>query len=181
MSAQAPSGPAQPPKDEAYTAKQNAVSHKPPEEQAVADTPGTSDPFGAGNDYMDYRPAPKGSLQDPPSPEHGVHGGRPTNDREAKETHYSGHLLHQNEKVDADEQMAMPGEGKVADAVEQKHGTQRHGRIRGEVTLGEGDADIERKKAQQSLAREQVKEARREGQDVDGHMGSSERQPDRHV
>ncbi|KAM7194473.1 hypothetical protein V8F20_007999 [Naviculisporaceae sp. PSN 640] len=45
---------------------------------------------------------------------------------------------------------------------------QRHGRIRGEVSLGEDEAELERKKAQQSWDREQIQQARREGKDVDG-------------
>ncbi|KAK3944357.1 hypothetical protein QBC46DRAFT_173683 [Diplogelasinospora grovesii] len=54
-------------------------------------------------------------------------------------------------------------------------GEQSHGRARGEVSLDGDEADLERKKAQQSLAREQAKEARRAGVDVDG--GCVRREP----
>ncbi|KAK3296360.1 uncharacterized protein B0H64DRAFT_475177 [Chaetomium fimeti] len=54
-----------------------------------------------------------------------------------------------------------------------------HGRGRGEVTLGSGEADLERKKQQHAAARKQVRDARKRGEDVDGRetTGPSGRQP----
>ncbi|KAK0637441.1 hypothetical protein B0T17DRAFT_651998 [Bombardia bombarda] len=243
MSAQNPSDsmPSQPPADAAYHTDANPVTRNPPE-FAVFDTPGTSGPYGAGTDYMDYRPAPGGgrpgmgsrnnsalptpatrpgmngrnnSTQPPPPPEssgipsalaRGIRGGGPANAREARGTQYTsaaggsgggggggggGHPLRQKENANVDaEQMASAGEGKVAHAVEgaaegarssrrrresSSQNERFHGRVRGEVTLDGDEADMERKKAQQSLAREQVKQDRREGKDVDG--GSFGAQP----
>ncbi|KAK3380482.1 hypothetical protein B0T24DRAFT_717863 [Lasiosphaeria ovina] len=185
MSAQDPSGPPQPPqppKAAAYALASNPVSHTA-DDFAVADTPGTSGFGGSGSDYMSYR----SHKNPPPAPptagyEHGVHGGRPANAREARETGYASDSRggRQNDNEDA-EQMAPAGEGAVAHAVERRTRgsaaaaashtrgeSSPHGRVRGEVTLDGDEAGVERKKAQQSLAREQVKAARREGKDVDG-------------
>ncbi|KAK0703878.1 hypothetical protein B0T26DRAFT_681501 [Lasiosphaeria miniovina] len=181
MSAQDPSGPPQPPKAAAYALASNPVSHTA-DDFAVADTPGTSGFGGSGSDYMSYR----SHKNPPPAPptaghEHGVHSEQPANAREARETSYASDPRgeRQNDNEDA-EQMAPAGEGAVAHVVERRtRGSAAaashtrgegapHGRVRGEVTLDGGEAGVERKKAQQSLAREQVKAARREGKDVDG-------------
>ncbi|KAK4119633.1 hypothetical protein N657DRAFT_649950 [Parathielavia appendiculata] len=114
----------------------------------------------------------------PTALERGVRGGSgPVDDTERRATRYvsvgqqdvdgDGETIpKQNENVDADGRMGdVPyAEGKVANAVEQKHGTQRvsgsssspgflhggpefqrlHGRGRGEVSLDAGEADLER-------------------------------------
>ncbi|KAK4107697.1 hypothetical protein N656DRAFT_802455 [Canariomyces notabilis] len=113
--------------------------------------------------------------------------------------------VRQNDSVDADQQLETFAEGDVARAVAKKSGAQRyqyndendtsqsgdlqleslHGRGRGEVSLEANEADLERrvflisKKAQQSVAREQIKDARKMGVDVDGRgqTGPSGRQP----
>lgn len=142
MSAQSPSGPSQPPKSEAFKAVRNTMERKI-SEQAVADTPGSSGPYGSGNDYLEYRKAPSG----PPRPSiseggPGIHG---TDPRDYKAM--GGHPLRQNENVDA-EQMAPAGEGEVARAVEGREegnvGSRRHGRTRGEVSLEGTEAHLER-------------------------------------
>jgi len=171
MSAQSPSGPpSQPQKGDAYIQKPNPVERLP-SENAVSDTPATSDPYGSGNDYISYRSSsmsqPSEGQQPNPQPqERGVRGGGPTNAREAKETHYANsnsnstygsHPLReaQNANEDADDQMAPAGEGKVAHAVERANdragdarrresSAQRHGRTRGEVSLDGDEADLER-------------------------------------
>ncbi|KAK3374785.1 hypothetical protein B0H63DRAFT_418998 [Podospora didyma] len=181
MSAQNPSGPAQPPKAATYALKPQGLARNL-SEYAVADTPGTSAENG-GTDYMDCRshrnPPPTSSATEEGS---GVHGGGPANAREARETHYASaggrEQEPQNENEDADK-MAPSGEGEVADAVERSSAGRRgtnmndgikrpHGRTRGEFSLDGDEGDFERKKAQQSIRREQVKEARRHGEDVDG-------------
>ncbi|KAK0647052.1 hypothetical protein B0T16DRAFT_327848 [Cercophora newfieldiana] len=197
MSAQSPSGPSQPPKSASITALRNPIT-RIPSENAVADTPGTSGPeTGPCTSFFEYRKATdssspsfsEGGAPVPSALARGIHGTDPRDyhtvggggDSEGGR----GHPLRQNENVDAEEQMAPEAEGKVADAVRRKSGTQQgqgqgpewHGRGRGEVTLEGDEADLERKKAQQSWARDEVKEARREGKDVDGGLGSSGRKP----
>jgi hypothetical protein len=61
------------------------------------------------------------------------------------------------------EQMAAPAESKIADAVEEKPGAS--GAQQGLET------DLDRKKAEQAPAREQIKEERRENVDVGGILG----------
>ncbi|KAK3339953.1 hypothetical protein B0T25DRAFT_636346 [Lasiosphaeria hispida] len=172
------SAPPQPTKSDAYTAKRNPIE-RVPSEQAVADTPG-SPLHGAGNDYMTCRRGPPPSMSEGtsgnmPNPlARGIHGADPR-DYQTTSSNSHRHPLQQSETAEA-EQMAPPGEGEVARAVERKSGVQHpHGRMRGEVTLEGDEADLERKKAQQSWAREEVKSARRVGVDVDGGLGG--RQP----
>lgn len=61
------------------------------------------------------------------------------------------------------EQMAAPGEGKIADAVEEKPGAS--GSQQGL------ESDLDRKKAEQAPAREAVKEQRQHDVDVGGVLG----------
>lgn len=87
--------------------------------------------------------------------------------REAANTSHGqqlGRSALQNENEDA-EQMATLAEGSVAHAVERKSGTQRHGNQ--DVKLDDYASDLDRKQAEQAEAREAIKEARREGKDVD--------------
>ncbi|KAK0624090.1 hypothetical protein B0T14DRAFT_565396 [Immersiella caudata] len=188
MSAQSPSYPSQPPKSASLNAIRNPIT-RIPSENAVADTPGTSGPeSGSGNSFFEYRKAssPAGSEGAVPQPQaRGVHGVDARDYKSVSvENGRGGHPLMQNENVDG-EQMAPEGEGKVAEGVRRKSsagtGPRWHGRGRGEVTLDGDEADLERKKAQQSWARDQVKEARREGKDVDGGAGASGRQPSQEV
>ncbi|KAL2020830.1 hypothetical protein VTK56DRAFT_7923 [Thermocarpiscus australiensis] len=141
----------------------------------------------------------QGCLGGTPMPaplEHGVdeHARRATRhyagDKEEGEGEGEAETTKQNENVDAEQKMATYAEGQVAHAVEgqaRKRGSKNagaggeglHGRGRGEVPLEPNEADLERKKAQQSVAREQIKEARSKGYDVDGRgtSGPSGRQP----
>ncbi|KAK4445263.1 hypothetical protein QBC34DRAFT_165490 [Podospora aff. communis PSN243] len=187
MSAQSPSYPSQPPKSASINAIRNPIT-RIPSENAVADTPGPPGPENPpGNSFFEYRkPPPSGeSPSGIPQPQaRGIHGTDPKDYRPVggEGSGKGGHLLRQNEDVDS-EQMAPESEGKVAQAVRRQSsaaegkGPQWHGRGRGEVTLDGDEADLERKKAQQSWAREEVKEARREGKDVDGGLRASGRQP----
>ncbi len=50
-------------------------------------------------------------------------------------------------------------------------------KLGGSGAQADDDDDDDRKKAQQSWARDQVKEARRKGEDVDGGLGASGREP----
>ncbi|GAB1320900.1 hypothetical protein MFIFM68171_11110 [Madurella fahalii] len=171
-------------------------------EFAVSDTPATtSGTEGSGSDYLDYRAH---TFQQAPQRAGGGSGsgsgGVPTGQRERRGTQRpSGEggdagAVRQNENVDADEQMATLADGEVARAVERKAGTQKtahggggmgrssqspHGRGRGQVTLEATEAGLERKKAQQEVARKQIMDARKRGVDVDGRgeSGPSGRQP----
>ncbi|KAF4970407.1 hypothetical protein FZEAL_10047 [Fusarium zealandicum] len=74
----------------------------------------------------------------------------------------------QNPNVDA-EQMATLAEGKVADAVK---GTSSRDKPRADdIMIEDYASDIERKKAEQAEAREEIKADRRAGVDVDGSLG----------
>jgi hypothetical protein len=161
MSAQQPTAPSQPPKSAAFQAD-DETTKKPslqrvPSEYAVADTPGTSGPYGSGGDYWSYRKAPSptpgssdgGGLRT--SQGYGIHGTDPKDyhSTTSQEGGRRQHPLQQNMTADDEEQdqekMAPATEGKVADAVERKSGTQQwHGRARGEVSIAGDEADLER-------------------------------------
>ncbi|EGO57259.1 hypothetical protein NEUTE1DRAFT_129287 [Neurospora tetrasperma FGSC 2508] len=66
---------------------------------------------------------------------------------------------------------------RMGSASQREASGERHGRVRGEVSLEPSEADLERKKMQQSWKREEIKQARKAGKDVDGTSGLSGRQP----
>ncbi|KAK3334218.1 hypothetical protein B0T19DRAFT_420315 [Cercophora scortea] len=187
QSQQQPSGPSRQPSTTTPAAKADtpplaAIRNLNPPEYAVADTPGTSDPFGSGTDYLNYRPAPKcehipddGTTPSPPPPppsslsRSGIRGGLPSNAQKESEAHAAGggHVLHrhplrQSENVDDEQGETGGGSGSWSGSGVPL----RHGRVRGEVTLDEDEAEMERKKAQHSLARVQLKEELRKGEGV---------------
>ncbi|KAJ4385852.1 hypothetical protein N0V85_008050 [Neurospora sp. IMI 360204] len=69
------------------------------------------------------------------------------------------------------------GRERMGSASHREVGGERHGRVRGEVSLEPSEADLERKKLQQSWKREEIKRARKAGKDVDGTSGLGGRQP----
>lgn len=69
------------------------------------------------------------------------------------------------------------GRERIGSASNREVSGERHGRVRGEVSLEASEADFERKKLQQSWKREEVKKARQAGKDVDGTSGLGERRP----
>ncbi|KAH7263575.1 hypothetical protein BKA59DRAFT_540985 [Fusarium tricinctum] len=74
----------------------------------------------------------------------------------------------QNENEDA-EQLATFSEGKVADAVK---GTSTRDKPRkDDIQIEDFSSDLERKKAEQAEAREDIKAQRKAGADVDGSLG----------
>ncbi|KAL2679258.1 hypothetical protein Neosp_010025 [[Neocosmospora] mangrovei] len=83
-------------------------------------------------------------------------------------THNQGKVLKQNDNVDA-EQLATLSEGKVADAV--KKTTGRDKPRKDDIEIEDYTSDLERKKAEQAEAREDIKAQRRAGVDVDGSLG----------
>ncbi|KAM0194239.1 hypothetical protein ACHAPA_005079 [Fusarium lateritium] len=74
----------------------------------------------------------------------------------------------QNDNEDA-EQLATLAEGKVADAVK---GTSTRDKPRkDDIKIEDFSSDLERKKAEQAEAREDIKAQRQAGVDVDGSLG----------
>lgn len=88
----------------------------------------------------------------------GIRGAGPGEEARGKTAEDVG----RNQELDA-EQMAAPGEGRVAGAVENKSGASG-----GEQGL---ESDLDRKKAQQSGLRQEMKEAKSEDFDVGGVLG----------
>ncbi|KAK1774760.1 hypothetical protein QBC45DRAFT_423994 [Copromyces sp. CBS 386.78] len=69
------------------------------------------------------------------------------------------------------------GRERMGNASHREVSGERHGRVRGEVSLEPSEADLERKKLQQSWKREEIKKARKAGKDVDGTSGLGAREP----
>ncbi|CAJ0555199.1 Ff.00g052640.m01.CDS01 [Fusarium sp. VM40] len=74
----------------------------------------------------------------------------------------------QNDNEDA-EQMATFAEGKVADAV--KETSTRDKPRKDDIQIEDFSSDLERKKAEQAEARENIKAQRQAGVNVDGSLG----------
>lgn len=151
----------------------NPLSCHPPE-QACSDTPATSDPYGNGDDYMSYRKDSSSSTKTPPlardASRPAVYREASTQYLSLKsiegDGYYGGHPLRQTQVVGDgngdDGKTTSAGEEKDAEGLERNrarrdasdgtgHGpghrgssAQRHGRIRGEVTLDGDEADVER-------------------------------------
>ncbi|RSL58819.1 hypothetical protein CEP54_007580 [Fusarium duplospermum] len=83
-------------------------------------------------------------------------------------THSQGKVLNQNDNVEA-EQLATLSEGKVADAVKKTSGRDKP--RKDDIQIEDYTLDLERKKAEQAEAREEIKAQRRAGVDVDGSLG----------
>ncbi|CAN8101874.1 unnamed protein product [Discula destructiva] len=129
---------------------------------------GTGTGIGTGTTAATGQSQPQDGI--PTSRGRGVHGSEPVDELEARNTHV-GRPQDQleNENVNA-EQMATLGEGKVADAVDRKSGTQQ---VPGQGPAEEQDfaSDLDRKKAEQASARQEIKTAKQGGVDVDGGAG----------
>ncbi|KAG7117400.1 hypothetical protein HYQ46_011113 [Verticillium longisporum] len=109
----------------------------------------------------------------PSSLGYGVQGSGPVDETERRNTEYAapgaGTKGPENPNVEA-EQLETFAEGKVADAVDRKSGTQL---AEGETVTDQSFTDdLERKKREQASAREAIKEQRGSGVDVDGGLGS---------
>ncbi|RSL69590.1 hypothetical protein CEP53_002181 [Fusarium sp. AF-6] len=83
-------------------------------------------------------------------------------------TRSQGKALNENDNVEA-EQLATLSEGKVADAVKKTSGRDKP--RKDDIQIEDYTSDLERKKAEQAEAREQIKAQRRAGVDVDGSLG----------
>ncbi|KAJ9669297.1 hypothetical protein H2201_000649 [Coniosporium apollinis] len=158
MSDLSPTGPAQPTQQQAYETAGNPATSEPAEaaaakqgSEAAADAPKT-----------DQRvPSQQTSSVDEATPNamgRGIRGAGPGEEAEGK-THED---MGRHKELDG-QQMAMPGEGRVADAVEEKKGAS--GKQEDFVS------DLDRKKAEQAPAREAMKAQRKEEVDVGGILG----------
>ncbi|KAI8664537.1 hypothetical protein NCS55_00962800 [Fusarium keratoplasticum] len=83
-------------------------------------------------------------------------------------TRSQGKVLNQNDNVEA-EQLATLSEGKIADAVKKSCGRDKPRKE--DIQIEDYTSDLERKKAEQTEAREEIKAQRRAGVDVDGSLG----------
>ncbi|TID16849.1 hypothetical protein E2P81_ATG09407 [Venturia nashicola] len=148
---------AQPPNDQAYNTTGNQVDKQPLEQFQSSINKASANPSG-----VDQKIPQKQSqgIEDatPSSLGRGIHGA-PAGE-EAKGL--SEEDVGRNQELDA-EQMAAPGEGKVASAVDRKPGAS--GAEQGMET------DLDRKKAEQAPLREGIKEEREKNIDVGGILG----------
>lgn len=113
----------QPSNIEPYLQPGNAASRNPLEQKATDRIHGHDSPSSSGTKATTEQSRTQDGI--PTSRGHGVHGSGPVDDQEARATRVGdpqGQL--ENDSVNA-EQMATLGEGKVADAVDRKSGTQQ--------------------------------------------------------
>jgi hypothetical protein len=142
---------AQPTKEQGYEASGNTVS-KNPAERANASAHGQGDPVSTRS-QNDTRSEPQSSALGK-----GIHGA-PAGE-EAKG--YTEETIGRHNELDA-EQMAAPGEGRVAAAVDNKPGA-----TGAEPGL---ESDLDRKKKEQAPLREANEEKRESNVDVGGVLG----------
>ncbi|WPG97636.1 Hypothetical protein R9X50_00041600 [Acrodontium crateriforme] len=151
-----PTGPSQPSRNQVYETTGNAASKEPTEQRASQ--------FNAQDNSasIDQRVPQKQTYSideaTPSSLGRGIRGVGPGEEAHGKTAEDVG----RNQELDA-EQMAAPGEGKVAGAVENKPGA-----TGAEQSL---ESDLDRKKAEQSHLRQKMKEAKSEEFDVGGVLG----------
>ncbi|KAK1973546.1 hypothetical protein LZ30DRAFT_765169 [Colletotrichum cereale] len=169
--------PSQPPKAAAYTTAANPATSNPAEDDAAA-SHAQQDETAARDVAQGRTPFPRtqGRSADDATPSSlaaGVRSSGPADATERENTAYvtegESHKGPENPNVEA-EQMETLAEGKVANAVERKSGTQmapgQH-----EVRIDDFGSGLERKKQEQQAARDAIKEKRSAGVDVDGGMG----------
>jgi hypothetical protein len=151
-----PSEPAQPKLDDAYKTRGNPAS-KEPAEQAEAQR-NANDNSGITDQRIPREQSSSVADATPTSLGYGVRGAPPG--EEAKG--YTEEDVGRHQELDA-AQMGAPGEGKVAEAVEEKAGAS--GKEQGM------EMDLDRKKAEQKEAREAVGGQREKAFDVGGVLG----------
>ncbi|OBR11398.1 hypothetical protein CH63R_03694 [Colletotrichum higginsianum IMI 349063] len=168
--------PSQPPKAEAYTTASNTTTRNPAE-NAAASSHVQQDETTARDVAQGRTPFPRSQARSaddavPSSLGAGVRSSGPADATERENTAYVSRDAPQdgpeNPNVEA-EQMETLAEGKVADAVERKNGTQTAPGQ--EVHDDDFASGLETKKKEQQEARDAIKEARSAGVDVDGGSG----------
>ncbi|KAI6822920.1 hypothetical protein KC332_g8938 [Hortaea werneckii] len=154
-----PTGPVQPPLDQVYETQGNPIT-KEPAEQVQAQRHARE----AAQQPTDQRiPAQQATYSEatPSSLGRGIHGAGPGEEAQGRSHQDVG----RSNELDA-EQMAAPGEGKIADAVTGNNPAVLSGG--GEPGM---ETDLDRKKREQAPLREAVQEQQREGFDVGGMLG----------
>jgi len=170
-----PTGPSQPNLDDVYKVAGNPAD-KEPAEKAESST--QSDP-NARTMYVHPSCSPSTPTNSPPSDHRGPDDQNP-NTSEATPTSVARGIrgagpgeetkglshedVGRNRELDA-AQMAAPGEGKIASAVEEKPGATG--------TQPGLESDLDRKKAEQAPLREQKKAERKHDVDVAGVLGQT--------
>ncbi|KAI1747322.1 hypothetical protein F4782DRAFT_444313 [Xylaria castorea] len=146
-----PSGVPQPPRNAAYQVEGNPVTSNPSEERA-------SHHHNHGRPVADRVPGDQASgIEDavPSSLGYGMRGA-PAGEEQFGRTEEE---VGRHRELEG-EQMRMPGEGRVADAVERKPGASG--------SQPDLASDLDRKKREQAEARNEIKEERRHGRISDG-------------
>ncbi|KAF3766899.1 hypothetical protein M406DRAFT_321400 [Cryphonectria parasitica EP155] len=123
----------QPSNIEPYIQAENPVTRDPLEQKAAAQPHRQAGSSSEGELGTVGGASQHGQEGVPTSRGYGVHGSGPVDAQEEAATSYSSSTrgargekqVLQNENVNADEQLATLAEGKVADAVDRKSGTQR--------------------------------------------------------
>lgn len=158
-----PSGPAQPNLTDAYEAKGNPASKDPKEQlQGQLNKNAASNPENITDERIPQEQSSSINEATPSSLGYGVRGA-PSGEEAKGKTHEE---VGRNQELEA-EQMAAPGERKVYEAVEGQTGGKTG-------TGGEQpglESDLDRKKAEQASARQEIKQARAGGVDVGGVLG----------
>ncbi|KAE9978351.1 hypothetical protein EG327_007438 [Venturia inaequalis] len=148
---------AQPPNDQAYNTAGNQVDKQPAEKSQSSINKASANASGADQKIPQKQSQ---GIEDatPSSLGRGIHGAPPGEEAKGLSEEDVG----RNQELDA-EQMAAPGEGKIASAVDRKPGAS--GAEPGMET------DLDRKKAEQAPLREDIKEEREKKIDVAGILG----------
>ncbi|KAJ4345629.1 uncharacterized protein N0V89_011763 [Didymosphaeria variabile] len=162
MSALDPSGPSQPTLNQAYTTPGNPAT-KEPAEQAQADSNALDDSKPVDKRIPSEQVAP-GTEGQAKAPGGGIHGA-PAGEESRGRTHED---VGRHNELDG-QQMAAPGEGKVASAVSHND---RFG-AGGGGSEQDFASDLDRKKAEQQAAREQIQGQRKEGVEAGGALGQT--------
>ncbi|KAI0859811.1 hypothetical protein F4860DRAFT_481554 [Xylaria cubensis] len=146
-----PSGVPQPPQNAAYQVEGNPVTSNPSEERA-------SHHHDHGRPVVERLPESQSSgIEDavPSSLGWGIHGAPAGEEQFGRKQEEVG----RHRELEG-EQMRAPGEGRIADAVEQKPGANG--------SQPDLASDLDRKKREQAEARSAMKEERRHGRISDG-------------
>ncbi|KAJ4288121.1 hypothetical protein N0V90_012138 [Kalmusia sp. IMI 367209] len=162
MSGLSPTGPSQPTLSQAYTTPGNPATQDPAEKaQAHANAQDHSEQVDKRIPNEQVAPGTDGQ---PKAPFGGIHGAPAGEERKGLTQEDVG----RHRELDG-EQMAAPGEGSVAQAVS---GNDRFG-AGGWGSEQDFVADLDRKKAEQQAAREQIQGQRQEGAEVGGALGQT--------
>ncbi|EOD47203.1 hypothetical protein UCRNP2_6068 [Neofusicoccum parvum UCRNP2] len=157
-----PTGPSQPTQTQAYTTPGNPATSNPAEDAAAAATSRQTQHSPAVDQRIPTKQTSSVDEATPSSLGRGVRapGASGEEAKGLREEDVGRHT-----ELDAKEQMAAPGEGRVASAVDRKPGASG-----GERGL---EMDLDRKKAEQAPLREAVKEERQHNVDVGGVLGQT--------